>query len=344
MRMFKSVILASLIFIFVLTLNCLADELNDSIETLSAIQNGKVLEPQVLNESLELEISGFGDFSHIVQNNINKYGIRQLEIDLEKKLAPKMVIIAAVAYSNESETFELGEFNVDFHLFGSDGDHFHLVSGIDHSGIKVGQFDVPFGLDWRFYPSIDRKTVTGPLVIENTHKGWNDNGVQAFIDNRWFNAVAYGVNGFGYDDVEMKLAVGGRMGLTPNEIIEVGCSQASFLNGNKKIDMSMSGIDLQLNYQALSLKGEYIVHKMNLTENNAIKNSGFYCQAMYGFKKYFYVTRYGAFTETDSGKDSIRRFSNCLGIEIMKDCELRCEYQVNSDDSNASLMQVVVAL
>ena len=364
MKMIKSAILVQVIFMFVLTHNCMADDENhretfgtipaymyeladestDTIETLSESNsnNENVLEPQTSDDSLPLNITGFGDFSRTTLQSDKNYGIGQVEIDFEKNIANNISFIAAIAYSNDTETFGLGEFNVDFHLFGSNGEHFRHVSGIDHSGIKVGQFDVPFGLDWQVYPSIDRKTVTGPLAVENTHMEWNDYGVQAFMDNRWFSAAVYGLNGFGYDDVEMKFALGGRMVITPNEFIEIGGSYADFFNGKNKTDMSLAGVDLQVNYQALSLKGEYIAHMMDITGDNAINNSGFYCQGMYDFGRLFYVSRYGNFTPDVQGEDSITRFTNCIGFVIMEDCEIRYEYQINSENRNASFMQVAV--
>ena len=319
-----------------------ADEIRTKIEESPGTNMEVTTESQTSDELLPIEITGFGDFCRMMHCSKESYGIGQVEIDLEKNLTENITFIAAVAYDNEEETFGLGEFNVCFHFFGSDGEHFHPVSGIDHSGIKVGQLDVPFGIDWQVYPSIDRKLVSVPLVVENTHEEWNDYGVQIYMDIGQFDAVVFGLNGFGYDDVEMKLAIGGRLGITPNKFIEIGGSYAGFLNGNSKTDMSLTGVDLQFHYQAFSFKGEYIAHRLSLAGDNTVNNSGFYCQGMYDLGRYYIVTRYGMFSPDVPETDDITRFSSCLGWIVLEGCELRFEYQVNSEEDNASFMQMAI--
>lgn len=305
--------------------------------------------------STAVEISGFGDFYYEIQqeNTLGQnFEIGQVELDLETAIEDKIVISAAIAYDSREETFGLGAFTVDFYLFGSEGGHFRPLSGIDHSGIMLGQFDVPFGIDWHVYPSIDRKLVSGPLVVENTHDFWNDYGVQAYIETKLVNGVVYWTNGFGYEvtdtsgnpvDVEMKMASGGRIGVNPHKMIDFGGSYAGFFDHDNNLDMSLLGVDLQLSYKGFSLKGEYIVHQLGLAGDDALTNSGFYGQVKYDFSEFFLVGRHGRFSRDEESADDLSRTSAGAGWVVKEGCELRFEYQVNSEDNDdVTFLQLVV--
>ncbi|MEE9554808.1 MAG: hypothetical protein V3W18_10965 [candidate division Zixibacteria bacterium] len=325
------------------------------------------------DESIPLEITGFGDiYSAFRQENggNNDFEIGQVEVDLETNVDEKIIIGAAVAFDPESETFGLGAFTVDIHLFDTDGGHFRPVSGIDHSGIIVGQFDVPFGIDWHVYPSIDRMLVSAPLVVETTHDGWNDYGVQGYAEGGWYNAVVYGSNGFGYQtafdsvgtflgynewgydpedptldiqDLEMKVSFGGRVGIIPNEAIEIGGSYGGFMNQDDEMDMALMGVDLQLNHEKFSLKGEYIAHQLGIAGDSTLTNSGYYAQGTYDTGKYFFVARYGTFIPDLDGVDDLTRLSLGVGWRVMEGTEVRMEYQDNSEEnSDVTIVQMVV--
>ena len=278
----------------------------------------------------------------------------QVEVDIEANIAEKTVIGAAIAYDNETETFGLGAFTVDFHLFDSEGSHFNPVSGIDHSGVIVGQFDVPFGIDWHVYPSIDRKLVSAPIIIENTHDGWNDYGLQFYAENNRFNAIAYGANGFSYETgetdafgepvmAEISVASGGRLGISLNQYMEIGGSYAGFFNNSSKIDMSLAGADVQFNYENLSLKGEYIAFSTALDSDVSNKSNGFYGQGLYKINDIFLVGRYGVFSVDEDAVDDINRISIGAGWAVLDGGEVRVEHQINSEvGDDLTFLQLVV--
>ncbi len=56
---------------------------------------------------------------------------------------------------------------------------------------------------------------------------------------------------------------------------------------------------------------------------------------MYNSGKYFILARYGMFSPDAVDADNIARLSTGTGWVIFEGCELRGEYQVNSNDSNA---------
>ncbi|MFC1563503.1 hypothetical protein ACFL6G_01145 [candidate division KSB1 bacterium] len=292
-----------------------------------------------------LEITGFADYYTIrgvERTEESSYQFGQVEVDLETNIDEKVVIGAAIAFDPGSETFGMGAFTVDFRLFGNEEGHFRTGSDVNTSGIMIGQFDVPFGLDWQVYPSIDRKLVTGPVAVENLHDYWNDYGFQAYIDTRYFNAVVYGTNGFGYDDVDLNLSMGGRFGFRPHESLEIGSSYASFMNENNKSDMSLLGFDAQFSYDAFSFKSEYITRKNGLLGGHTLTSTGYYAQGLYDFGKYFIVSRYGRFDPDKDGNDYFTRLSAGGGYVILDGCELRLEYQVNNMEDNRMYMQLAV--
>ena len=300
-----------------------------------------------------LTISGFADFRYSMPNSDEEssgYDVGQIEIDLATGIGKFTNVEAALAYDPDTEAFGSGAFIIDFHLFGSAGDHLRSVEGLNHSGVLIGQFDVPFGIDWQVYPSIDRKLVSGPLVVENTHDSWNDIGVQAYVEQPLYNFVAYSTNGFGYEyedsngtpmKVEMKSALGGRFGFKPYDMLEIGGSYATFRNKDGKPDMTMTGVDFQFNYESLALKGEYISHVQGL-ETKSVSHSGYYAQAAYDFGKFFLVGRQGLFS-SDIDSKNLTRTSVGAGWVFTEGAEIRIEQQLNSEnDESLTFIQLVI--
>jgi len=190
-------------------------------------------------------------------------------------------------------------------------------------------------------------------VVGNTHDGWNDIGVIGYGEAGKYNAVVYVVNGFSYDTgvvdaagdpvmSDVKMSAGGRLGIKPNDIVEVGASYASFTNDDSKADMSLLGFDIQAEFEALTVKGEYITHTMGIAGNSEVTNSGLYGQGTYQLEKFFFVARYGTFASDDPTADDLARITGGIGYVIREGCEVRLEYQTNSDDIDLTFLQLVV--
>jgi len=265
----------------------------------------------------DLEISGFFDVVGNYQTSTDdktSFGLGQAEIDIAKELSENISIMTAIAYNSDEGVFELGAAIIDIHLFGSEGEHLNSVFCVKHSGIVVGKFDVPFGIDYNVYASIDRKLISSPQVCGHTHEGWNDYGVQFNINWQYYNFVVYGVNGIesSYEVSEANHALtpdlligdevittpantfGTRIGLTPVPDLEVGGSIAFGINQSNKSEMLMFGGDLQYAIADFSFKGEYIQRSSNRTIEEE-KNKGYYFQALYNINQIFLTGRYGAF-------------------------------------------------
>ena len=115
-----------------------------------------------------LELSGFADILwqiHDPEFGTETFALGQAEIDLATSLEDRIDVEMAVAYDPDAGSFGLGALVMDFRLFGDPESHFFSFDGVDHAGLVIGQMDVPFGIDWMVYPSIDRKLITGPLVV-----------------------------------------------------------------------------------------------------------------------------------------------------------------------------------
>ncbi len=304
----------------------------------------------------DLEISGFFDVVGNYQTSADdktSFGLGQAELDLENQIADNVAASVAIAYNNTTGGFELGEATLEISLFEDEN------NTITSASVSAGQFDIPFGIDYNVYASIDRKLVSPPLVIDFTHEGWNDFGVQFNMNWQYGNFVAYGVNGFessylisdAAHALAMSLSIGDevnttpanafgtRVGLTPVSDLEVGGSLAFGINQSNKSEMLMFGGDLQYAIADFCFKGEYIQHSLNRSIEEE-KNKGYYFQALYNINQVFLTGRYGAFQP--DGADWVDRYTIGAGYAIADAIELRFETTINKDsDNNTNILQLV---
>lgn len=309
-------------------------------------------------EHNELHFFGFADVLHTqVQNNPEQsgFGFGQVEIDVEAPVSPGISFEAAVAFDPESNDFGVGAFFVDFDVFDYDVTHHESPSGIDHTGIVVGQFDVPFGIDWQVYPSVDRKLVSAPMAAVRTHGLWNDIGIKAYTAQQWFNVAVFAVNGFGLEagvdttgvssvlgyggvgysadsstvaEMSTRLATGGRLGLNIMDGFEIGGSMAVLYDRHAYAHMWLNGVDLIARWRGAELKGEVIWHLFQPMELENRTNTGAYLQAMVPFMdRWFAVARAGAFWSDEVSAKREDAFSAGLGYALTDHVELRAEYR-----------------
>jgi hypothetical protein len=324
-----------------------------------------------------LRFSGFGDLQYEARESEpgmdgEKYSIGQAELDLESSFSDAVQLAGAIAFNPDESQFELGVFAIDFHLWGRDEGHMRESSWLNSSGIAAGQFDVPFGIDWQVNTSIDRRTVSRPLVVEETHGAWNDLGVNAYFSTGHLNGAFFVLNGFDDEepcnglcsapvDIRSRRAYGGRVGLAPAEWLEVGGSYAYLpseadegTSGVTPRNMSLAGADIRVAGGPLSLRGEYIDHHLAMDVQQetdqgstltayARDDSGFYTTAMYDFGKYFLIAQYDRFSPGGAGEADLDRVTGGAGWVVREQCELRLEYQSwSGDEPDAAYMQLAV--
>lgn len=305
----------------------------------------------------ELDISGFVDVISTYQssqNDQNEFGLGQAEVDIENELSERSSIAVAIAYNNEDAVFELGEAEIGLNVWKSENSFFSSVD------VTAGQFDVPFGIDYNVYPSIDRKLVTSPLAVDLTHDGWNDFGVRLNATSPLWNLVVFGVNGFEsscmVSDAAQSLslgvdvgdevnttpanAFGGRVGITPVPNFEFGGSFAVGINESNENEMAMYGGDVQWSMNQFDFKGEYIAHSLNRSIEQE-DNAGYYFQGIYNFDRTFLVGRYDSFQP--DGADWCNRYSVGAGYSVVENIEVRFETQIDNEnsDNNQNYLQLV---
>ena len=307
------------------------------------------------NFTSELEITGFVDVVGTLQSSEDdklNYSLGQAELDLGKALSERAGIAMAIAYNADDGLFELGAFELGINLHSSE-------TGIQSLDITVGQFDVPFGIDFHEYASIDNKLVSGPQVCHYTHEGWNDVGFQIGFESSLANMVSFFVNGFESSaeviDVAQTLATGSivmeeidtspaqafgtRVGFTPINHLELGGSFATGLNADNENEMLLIGADLQFGISSFEFKGEYIHHSVNRSIAEE-KNQGYYVQSLYNFGPAYAVSRYGSFKPFEA--EWVSQFSIGAGYGLMEGIELRWETLINENsDHNANMIQIV---
>ncbi len=301
-----------------------------------------------INESTTLQIVGFGDLLATFQdeNDGSTFNIGQAEVDLESELTDHFAIALAIAY--DEGTFTIGAFTADYTAWSAADDKTSSSLGFRNLSVGGGQYDVMFGIDWHVYPSINRKLVSSPLVVENTHNSWNDLGVYVTAEAIWGNITAFTANGFCHEGLDPEgkemethndLAVGGRLGITPLENIEVGGSIASITGLDYSHNMILAGVDLQMSLIGLEIKGEYIIHEFDSGVISDFTNDGYYVQGLYGIGNWYLVGRYGEF-RPDQQSANIARISAGIGRSINEVAELRFEYQANKAADDAAIFQV----
>lgn len=309
----------------------------------------------------ELEISGFfdvlGSYSR-AQENRAEFQLGQAEVDLESELSDRSAVSVAVAYNPDAEAFELGAAELALRIRKP---RENSALALD---LVAGQFDVPFGIDYQFYASADRRLITAPWFYEATGdgwRGWNDVGVRLEGAGERFNFAAYWVNGFEasatitervlnlstglLEDVETEInttprdAFGAHAGYSPLEGLEVGASLALGMNASGKEEMLLRGIDAQYSYQQWSFKGEYASHSVNRSVSRDDHN-GYYLQGLYQFSSLYAVARYSSFTPHGAGRTE--RISLGAGTEVAPNVEFRVENVIAEGSfEDMTLLQLV---
>ena len=339
--MFRKIVISGFILAFALPLIASAQDTTSTGQ--SAVKSTEIL----IGEKATLQISGFGDLLAIFQeeNDGEMFNIGQVEVDLESELTDKFSMALAIAY--DEGNFTIGAFTADYNIW-SAGETTPLFLGIDDVTIGGGQFDVPFGIDYHVYPSIDRKLVSSPLVVESTHDSWTDYGGYATADASWGNITAFVVNGFCHEGTDPEaedfethndLAIGGRLGLVPHEMIEIGGSAAQVNGLDGTNDMLLAGVDIQLSAGNFELKGEYIAHQFKSDVDPEFTNDGYYIQSLYNIGNLYLVGRYDEFRPNQKSEDKLR-ISSGIGYSVNEIVNLRLEYQIHESDYDIAVFQV----
>lgn len=320
----------------------------------------------------DIDVSGHLDV-RAVEGNVavgnNDFQIGQFIVDLSSNMNDNIKASVELAYASDAREMAVDEAYINWNLFTWDGTpRPDDPIGFTQTGFIVGQFDVPFGIDWRVYRSIDRPLVSIPLVITNTHRGWNDLGVQFYTETNWANLAVFAVNGFGtspalrMDEVNQlpqsliasdndlteadaniipTEAYGLRFGLLMNENVEFGTSfAAGYLEDNSQ-QSRLFGVDATMHFNDLELKGEFISRRREFTAGRN-QDLGYYVQGLYNFGRQFGVLRGDAYRQ-DGGPTNFCTSAGA-GYRVLDNAQLRAEYRMAEGSSNDTVyLQSVIA-
>lgn len=290
-----------------------------------------------------LSVTGFFDVQATrLPESDNMFSLGPFEVDLELLYSDRVSMSAAVVV--EDGAAEAGPAFVDIHLFQRDGAA-HSPRGalfaLPGLHVQLGSFDVPFGVDYQFYASPDRLTISAPLstdFLEYFDGGWTDIGVRAYTSHPWYNFTAYTVNGNaeGY-------AAGGRIGITPFRsfeadgedipVVELGVSGNRDVDDGSEEEFTLFGADLGCNLHGFHLLAEYVA-----SDNAAddITQESSYAQVNHPLPLVLAIgyARFDTFTATLPGSDDLRTDRVTVGIrrDFFDAVILKLEYQRYLED------------
>lgn len=312
-----------------------------------------------------VNVSGHFDVQAVGRNaelGNNNFQIGQLAVDLTSDLSSRVMAAMEIAYDFD-EQVAIDEAFVDWNVYRVNGEPKNNPMGTLSVGFMVGQFDVPFGLDWRSYRSVDRPLASIPTVIANTHRGWNDLGVEMHGELTWANWSAFAVNGFGTsptlrlpdrpvrvdltagaqsDNVVPTEAYGARFGLVMSPNIEFGTSFAAGYTDDNMQDERLFGFDFTGQTELFELKAEFINHQRNRV---GAKESvfGYYMQEKFNIgDRWFGVMRQDAFNadgtvvypQNVAMTSTLLSTSAGCGYRVGPSAQVRAEYQLTEGSNN----------
>jgi len=279
----------------------------------------------------KIEWSGFFDFQYAVHDDsgeLNGFKRGQFELDIAGDLSPQVSFEGALALGESN--FELGAGLLDIHPQ-------------ENMGVQIGQFDVPVGRDFNYYPSPERDLVSTPLLNEKTYDSWNDLGLQGYMSMGDLSIVLYLVNGAA--PTNNKQAYGGKI-RTKIANADFGISYAL----DDTIRSKYLGLDMTCEIGNIEVIGE-VLQLINGENNHA---SAYYLQTKLSLNDAFIVGRYGSYAdENDWDGDSFDRLSRLSlggGYTLNEYTSLKVEYQINSEwgsgndtDNDGLVLQAVAA-
>lgn len=290
------------------------------------------------------------------EGSTHNFMINQFELDISYAHRTHFSVGTAIAYNNETENMELAMAFVHYSFDGGPGKHPRREETYDHSAFLIGKFDMPFGLDYMSFASVDRPTVTQPLVIEKTIGGWNDVGIDFHMFMGKLKFDVWAVNGF-----DEGIGLGGNIRYSLFPFLELGASHSSDVVEFKERMDWLNGVDLILNTEIFQLKSEFLWmqgvyegERDTLLTND--KHHGVYFQLLTKFEKWtslpmFLTLRYGTWdSEFDRNEDGIDdcqdRYTVSLGYKLNENIIVRTEIVSNKIDKenreNQGFLQLVI--
>lgn len=273
------------------------------------------------------------------------FRVNQAEIDLTGQIAPDLNAAMALAYDPAAETFALAVLTVQLPLVATDRFSAQAL---------VGQFDVPFGIDYQVYASVDRRLVNGPMILDCTHEGWNDLGVNLNLALGATGLDLFLINGDRcgrgvvnptkeVDRSAIKRGSGGRLHRTVSAGLELGISGAMFHDQEDAIPMTLLGADFQAAWGNFSFKGEVVSHNVDRGTPAELTNHGYYLQGIHQWEKWYAVARFEQWQPELDVLASPQRLCLGAGLVVRPGLEVRLEHDAGLQDlQDVTWLQLVM--
>ncbi|MBM4065041.1 MAG: hypothetical protein FJ266_05285 [Planctomycetes bacterium] len=214
-----------------------------------------------------LEITGFFDFTLQSQDERDspfEYGA--FELDLEYAYNEHYAVSTALVWEDDSASVGVGV--IDYHLFKSSVPVRGRIFDEPGFHVQAGRFDLPYGVDYQYFASVDRPNVSAPLTTERIQLGgYNSDGIRLYGTEGMFDYSLYAVDSLYGDNGS---AVGGRMAFFPSrnpyKLHQFGTPRFAELGFSFLIDMDRDydmrngvyGFDFTLNYDKFLLVTEWM--------------------------------------------------------------------------------------
>jgi len=286
----------------------------------------------------QTELTGFFDVYNsfeFQEEDYSGFQINQFEIDISYSYKECLSLGTALAYNADNEQFELAMAYLHYNIFKEGTMHPRREEEAGHSGIIVGKFDLPFGLDYLNFASPDRPVFSAPLVLEKTLGGRNDIGVNYHLVSEKFKVNVCAVNGF---NGGVALGTGVKANFFDN--LQVG---ASYTSDFESLDYQANwagGVDLMAEVGPLEIKSEYIWTnglldgEQDESGSDGV-NQGLYFQALTQLESMtslplFLTLRYGFWNaeydyDGNGTDDEQNRITVGLGYQLAAGCSIRGE-------------------
>ena len=307
-----------------------------------------------------LEVSGF--FDGVYQADLNDSrrndaALNQIELDLLRPLGKRAEAALSLCYDEE---FYVGAATMSYAMYLAEETEKDGGPLISEWVATAGQFDVPFGLDYEMYCSIDRPTITSPAVVEATHDSWNDLGFLTSLNARLGRLDAFVVKGYesevwnsdeelpvdvSSDDerwliVSPEVSAGARLSMSVLSGIECGASLARGWASHGAAAMSLVGVHARVRHQGFSVKAEGISSRK--AESVAPRSTeGYYVEMQQSFGRVYGIARADQVDDDLYGNG--RYYGAGAGVTVVEGLLARGEFQWNASEETGQVFLQVAA-
>ena len=214
-----------------------------------------------------LEITGFFDVTLQSQDERDspfEYGA--FELDMEYAYNEHYSVSTALAWEDGSADVAVGV--IDYHLFNDSAPVRGRIFDEPGFHVQAGRFDLPYGVDYQYFASVDRPSISAPITTERIQLGgYNSDGIRLYGTEGMFDYTLYAVDSLYGDNGS---AVGGRMAFFPSRnpyqlhrfgsprFAELGVSFLWDMDRDYGARNGVYGIDFTLNYNRFLLVTEWM--------------------------------------------------------------------------------------